>query len=134
MLEFYPQIRAVHMGAALASGGLFALRGLLLLGGHARLARATGLRLLSWSIDSVLLTAALMLVTLLPRALFGNGWLTMKLVLLPLYIALGHLALRQVPGQRGRALCWVLALLIFLQMLGIARQHHPWGWLSVLID
>jgi hypothetical protein len=33
VIEFYPQIRAVHIGAVLASGALFALRGAGVLGG-----------------------------------------------------------------------------------------------------
>ena len=56
-------------------------------------------RYLSYSIDSVLLTAALMLVTILPHAMYANGWLTVKLVLLVVYVVLGSFALK-----RGRTL------------------------------
>ena len=33
MIEFYPEIRLVHIAAALATGGLFLLRGLVLVRG-----------------------------------------------------------------------------------------------------
>ncbi len=51
MLDFYPQIRFVHIAAVLASGGLFFLRGLIVhLGG--RWAMAAPLRYLSYTIDA----------------------------------------------------------------------------------
>ena len=33
MIEFYPQIKLLHMGVALLSGAIFALRGAFALGG-----------------------------------------------------------------------------------------------------
>ena len=65
MIEFYVPIKSVHVAAVLASGGLFAVRGLLVLSGRAW-AMSAPLRYLSYGIDSVLLTAALMLATMLP--------------------------------------------------------------------
>ena len=43
----------------------------------------------------MLLTAALMLVTILPGAMFANHWLTLKVALLFVYVALGTLALKR---------------------------------------
>ena len=71
MIEFYPQIRFVHILAISLSGGLFALRGLGILAG-AHWPQAMLVRYLSYTIDTVLLTAALMLVTILPSAMFAN--------------------------------------------------------------
>ena len=49
MLEFYPQIRSVHIAAVLSSGALFFLRGLVLhLGG--KWAMAAPLRYLSYTV------------------------------------------------------------------------------------
>lgn len=135
MLEFYPQIKAVHIAAVLASGLLFALRGLLVLTGH-RIAMAAPVRFLSYAIDTILLTAALMLVTILPRAMFANGWLTAKLVLLVLYVGLGSFALKRGRTARVRAICYGAAISVYMFMIGIAWFHHPlgllfgWGWLS----
>lgn len=128
MIEFYGPVRAVHIGAVAASGSLFALRGLALLGG-ANWPRHLGLRLLAWSIDTVLLTAALMLWTMLPGALFANHWLAVKLVLLVVYIALGAIALKRTPTRRVRVLFFVAALAVFAWIVGIARTHDPLGWL-----
>lgn len=134
MIEFYPQIKSVHVLAVMASGGLFLLRGVLAQSGHGAWARYAPVRYLSYVVDTVLLTAALMLVTLLPSAVFGNGWLTAKLVLLVVYIALGVVALREASSPRRRSLCFVAALAAYGLMVSIARAHHPLGvflhWVS----
>lgn len=127
MIEFYPQILWVHIAAVTASGSLFLIRGLLLLMGS-RAGMSPALRYLSYGIDTVLLTAALMLVTILPRALFANGWLTVKLVLLVVYVVLGSFALKRGRTANVRRVCFLSALMVFAIMLGIARAHHPLGW------
>lgn len=133
MLEFYPQVKAVHVAAVFASGGLFALRGLLLqIGAPGRWAMAAPVRYLSYAIDTTLLTAALMLATMLPAALFANGWLLAKLVLLPVYVVLGIFALRRARTPGVRRACFVAALAVFGCMLAIARSHHPLGPLVLL--
>ena len=129
MIEFYPQIRIVHIGAVIASGALFALRGAGVLSG-ARWPMAAPLRYLSYSIDTVLLTAALMLIAVLPAALFANHWLTVKLSLLVVYIVLGSLALKRGRSARVRGVCYVAALALFAAVVGIARTHQPLGWLA----
>ena len=128
MIEFYPQIRNVHILAITLSGCLFALRGLGLLLGM-RWPQWPPVKYLSYTIDTVLLTAALMLLTILPGAMFGNGWLTLKLLLLVVYIVLGVFALKRASTRGRKAIFYVLALATFLAIVGIARMHHPWGWL-----
>jgi uncharacterized membrane protein SirB2 len=126
VIEFYPQIRAVHIGSVLVSGALFALRGAGVLLG-ARWPQAAWLRWTSVAIDTVLLSAALMLVTMLPAALFASGWLHTKLALLVLYVVLGSFALRRARSARVRGLCFVAALIVFACIVGIARTHQPFG-------
>ena len=131
MIEFYPEIKWVHVAAVICSGLLFALRGAAHLAG-ARWAMAAPLRYLSYTIDTTLLTAALMLFTLLPGALFANGWLATKLGLLVAYIALGTFALRRGRTPRVRAACYVLALAVFAFIASVAHAHHPMGALLAL--
>ena len=131
MEAFYAEIRAVHIATVLASGGLFALRGLLLNLGQ-RWVMAAPVRYLSYAIDTTLLTAGLMLFTILPKAAFANGWLTAKVALLPVYIAFGWLALRR-PGSSGRQLAYFgAAVAAFGCMYAIARTHDPLGPIRVL--
>ena len=128
MIAYYLQVKWVHVLAVLASGGLFALRGGAALAG-AHWPMAAPLRYGSYVIDTVLLTAALMLFGMLPHAMFANGWLAAKLVLLVGYVVLGTLALRRARTARARRLAYVAALVVFATMLGIARAHHPLGWI-----
>ena len=132
MIEFYPQIKGVRVLAILCSGALFALRGSGLLLGM-RWPMAAVVRYLSYTIDTVLLTAAMMLLTILPGELYANGWLAVKLVLVAAYIVLGILAFRP---QRGRVARWALVLAAgacFVQAYFIARFHHPLGVLQLLL-
>lgn len=129
MIEFYAQIRWVHIACIIASGLLFLLRGSLVLAGKQRIAMLAPLRFLSYGIDTVLLSAALMLLTILPHAMFANGWLTVKLVLVVLYIALGSAALKLGRTARARAIAFVAALTVYLGIIAIARTHDPMGWL-----
>ncbi len=131
MIEFYPQIKLVHVAAVVLSGSLFLLRGLAVQGG-ARLGMATPVRFLSYGIDIVLLSAALMLLAILPAAVFANGWLWAKLGLLIVYILLGSFALKRGRTQGMRWSCFVAALLTYGAMFTIARAHHPLGVVSTL--
>jgi uncharacterized membrane protein SirB2 len=132
VIVYYLQIKAVHVLAVLLSGGLFALRGGATLAGQ-RWPMATPVRLLSYAIDTLLLTAALMLFAMLPGAVFGNGWLVAKLVLLVAYVVLGSFALKRAATPRGRALAFVAAVATFATMVSIARAHHPLGWLHAWV-
>lgn len=128
MIEFYPQIKASHVLLIVASGGLFALRGALLLG--QRWAMAAPLRYLSYSIDSAVLTAAMMLLVVLKLNPFATDWLATKLALLVAYVVLGSLALKRARSQRARGLCYLAALAVFGFMYSVAKARHPAGLLA----
>lgn len=130
MAEFYLQIRWIHVAAVFASGGLFLLRGLLVLTGGKRWAMAAPVRYLSYTIDTVLLTAALMLMTILHQYPFVQGWLTVKVLLLVVYIVLGSLALKRGRSAKSRSLAYVTALLVYVFIISVARAHHPAGWFA----
>ena len=131
--RFYPEIWAVHVVAVLASGSLFLLRGLVLQGGtRGQWAMAAPLRYLSYGIDTVLLGAALMLLAIVPGAIYANGWLAAKLTLLAAYIGLGTFALKRGRTRRVRLVCFVAALATYGLMLAIARTHDPLGPLRFL--
>ncbi len=128
MTEFYPQIKWVHVAAAMTSATLFFLRGLAVQMNVGR-PMAAPLRYLSYAVDTVLLIAALMLVTILPGAIFENGWLAMKLALVIGYIMLGSYALKRGSTSRVRLICFLAALCTFASIVGVARAHRPLGLL-----
>lgn len=133
MIEFYPQIKAVHIAAVVASGSLFAARGLLMLA-NSRWTHHAVLRYASYAIDTVLLTAALMLTSLIHQYPGTHGWLTTKVICLVLYIVLGAFALKRARTRWGRGLCFAAALLMYLFIVSVARAHHGFGvflWLGI---
>jgi uncharacterized membrane protein SirB2 len=126
MIEFYPEIKLIHVGAVLVSGGLFFGRGLAVQLG-AQWAMIAPLRYLSYTIDTALLTAALMLSSMLRQYPFVHAWLTAKVVLLVVYVVLGSFALKRGRTAAVRTSCWIAALAVYGMMVSIARAHHPLG-------
>ena len=131
MLEFYPQIKFVHVLCVTLSGSLFCVRGVLMLAGS-RLANHAVARYLSYAIDTTLLTAALMLITILHQYPFVQAWLTVKVLLLVVYIVLGVFALRRAPTRAARASCFAAALAVYLYIVSVAYWHDPRGVFAVL--
>ena len=132
MIEFYPQIKFVHVLCVVLSGSLFAIRGSMMLAGS-RLTNHVALRYASMAIDTTLLTAALMLVTIVHQYPFVHAWLTVKVLLLVVYIELGVFALRRGRTARTRAICFFAALATFLFIGSVAWMHDPRGVLVLLV-
>ena len=126
MLEFYPEITLVHMTAAIASGVLVLLRGAAVNWGGSW-GMIAPIRYLSYTIDIVLLSAALLLLAILPYSVYSNGWLWLKLTLLVIYIGFGTLALKRGRTANIRRGCFVAAIAIYLGVYFIARTHDPLG-------
>ncbi|WP_340117849.1 SirB2 family protein [Pelagibius sp. 7325] len=131
MNAFYQQIHLIHVVAVATSGTLFLIRGLALNLGAAW-PRAAPLRYLSYTIDTVLLTAALMLTTIIEQYPFVDAWLTVKVGLLILYIFLGVIAFREGTARWFRWAAFGTALLTFGFIVSVARSHTPWGVFSGL--
>jgi uncharacterized membrane protein SirB2 len=126
VIEFYLQIKLVHIFAVLCSGVLFFVRGLMVLNNR-KAAMAAPVRYLSYSIDTVLLAAGLLLFAMLPSVVFANGWLLEKLVLLVVYIVLGSFAMKRAHDKKSQARCFVAAVSVYIFMFSVARAHHPLG-------
>lgn len=124
--ELYPFVRWAHIGLVLTSGTLFAARGLGVLLG-AQWAMTPGMRRLSYSLDTALLAAALLLLYILDLNPFAVAWLVTKIALLLLYIVLGTFALKRARTPRMRLVFYIASLLCFAFMLTVARAHHPLG-------
>jgi uncharacterized membrane protein SirB2 len=132
MIEFYVQIKLVHVTAVILSGLLFAVRGSCQLLG-ARWTMAAPLRYLSYAIDTTLLTAALMLATILHQYPFVHAWLTVKVLLLVVYVVLGSVALKRGATHTVRLYCFIAALAVYLYIVSVARAHNPWGFITWLM-
>lgn len=124
--ELYPFVRWAHIGLVLTSGSLFAARGLGVLLG-AQWAMTPSVRRLSYTLDTALLSAALLLLYILDLNPFAVAWLGTKMALLLLYIVLGTFALKRARTPRMRLVFYIASLLCFAYMLTVARAHHPLG-------
>ncbi|WP_374373402.1 SirB2 family protein [Dongia sp.] len=134
MTDLYPEIRWLHIVAVIMSGSLFTLRGLVLNAGGGGWAMAAPLRYLSYGIDTLLLAAAVMLMAITQQYPGGQDWLSVKVALLVVYIALGSFALKRGRTRSTRLVCFTLALLVFGFIIGIARTQDPLGVLSPFIS
>ena len=126
MAAWYLQILWTHIGCVIASGSLFFMRGCMMLAGLPA-ANHVALRRISVVIDSVLLAAAITLTTIIHQYPFVQAWLTVKVVLLVVYIVLGVFALRRGRTRAIRAGFFAAAMIVFLFIVSVARAHDPLG-------
>jgi uncharacterized membrane protein SirB2 len=127
--EFYLPLRNAHIACAILTIALFVLRGALMLA-DSPWQRATVLRILPHVVDTVLLTTALMLTTIVHQYPFASDWLTTKVVLLVVYIVLGSIALRRGRNPAIRKAAFAAALLTIGFLVSVARARHPLGFLA----
>jgi uncharacterized membrane protein SirB2 len=126
MTEFYFGLRAVHMACAALTITLFLVRGVMMMLDSPRLSHP----LVRWTpvaVDTVLLTSALMLTTIIHQYPFASSWLTVKVVLLVVYIVLGSIALRRGRTKVIRVTAFVAALATVAFLVSVARAHNPLG-------
>jgi uncharacterized membrane protein SirB2 len=131
MAAWYLQILWTHIGCVIASGSLFFTRGCMMLAGMPA-ANHVALRRISVAIDILLLAAAITLTTIIHQYPFVQAWLTVKVLLLVVYIVLGVFALRRGRTRAVRATCFGAAMLVFLFIVSVARAHDPLGILTRL--
>mgnify|MGYP003385806892 CR=1 FL=1 len=130
LAAIYPFTRFAHISLVLVSGALFTLRGLAVLQGQPWAMRPA-VRLLSYGIDTALLSAAVLLLVILELNPLLTPWLLTKLGLLLVYIVLGSLALKRARTRPVRLACYLAALLCYGFMLSVALTHSPqgvWVW------
>jgi len=126
MIEYYLEIRTLHITAVILSGLLFCARWVGLIANH-HWPRTATVKYLSYAIDTLLVTAALMLMTIIHQYPFAQAWLTVKVLLLILYIYLGIRSFRINQTSNKRVLYGFLALCVYGYIISVARAHHPLG-------
>jgi len=126
MSELYLPLRHIHITCAILSITLFLLRGALMLAESPWQSNVV-LRYLPHAVDTVLLTTALILTTVIHQFPFATGWLTAKLLLLVAYIVLGSIALKRGRTRGIRIAAFIAALATVGFLVTVARAHHPLG-------
>ena len=123
----YLEIRLLHIGCVAFSGTLFTVRGLMRIADLA-IANHWTLRWTSYVVDTALLSTAIGLTLIVHQYPFVNAWLTTKVLLLPLYIGLGIIALKRARTRLGRGAAFLSAIATFAYIVGVALAHDPAGW------
>ena len=120
----YLALKHLHVTCVVLSGLGFCLRGWWMASGSPRLqARLT--RVLPHLIDSTLLGSALVLAWTSGQYPFVQGWLTAKVLGLLAYILLGAMALKRAKTRATRLRFFVLALLAYAYIVGVALTRNP---------
>lgn len=122
----YLIVKKIHIASVVLSLALFLLRGGLMLA-ESKWQKNAFIRIAPHVVDTVLLTTALWLMSLVHQYPFVHHWLSVKVILLVLYIVLGSFALKRGRTKRERGVFFVLAVLVFLFIVSVARAHHPLG-------
>lgn len=117
-------LKLIHVSCVVLSFSLFFMRGIWLMRG-ASIMRQRWVKIAPHSIDTVLLTSALLLAWQLGYTPFNSPWLAAKIVALLLYIALGILAFRFAKTNGTRLATWLTALLTFVYIVTTAITHDP---------
>lgn len=120
-------LRNVHLGCALLSLSLFVWRGVRQWRGRP-VRSILGRRILPDAVDTVLLLSGVAMAWMLHRVPLADVWMTVKLALVVLYIALGFMAFRLGASPSVRQKSWWAALGVVVGILawvGVARI----GWL-----
>ena len=127
LAENYQIIKHIHMGLALLSGSLFVVRGLWVLSAGSGAPLQRRINRVSYVVDTGLLVAALLLLSIFSFAPLSTAWLQAKLFLLLLYVGFGALAFRVKYSLPLRWLAYLMALLCFVGMYYSARLHQPFA-------
>lgn len=111
----------LHALFALLSGFGFFMRGL----GHIRQqpwVQRKLIRILPHIIDTGLLVTAIAVLISLEISPMTD-WVLAKIIALVAYIFLGVMAFRIAKTQKAKLVYWLLALAVFVYILGVAKTH-----------
>lgn len=122
----YLLIKHLHVTAAGLSILFFIIRAFWSVTENAMLQKKV-VKILPHVIDTVLLVCAILLSIMLGSAA-AQPWVLTKIVLLIAYIGVGTIAIKRGRTPRGRAVAAVIAVAIFVYIVGVAIKHHPASW------
>jgi uncharacterized membrane protein SirB2 len=129
MSAYYLNIKALHVACVYASIILFVIRHVLNLRG-VNWRRSRALKFMPMVVDTVLLAAGISLMFITNQYPFVNSWLTVKVILLAVYIFLGILALKPSESPASRRAPFLGAAAVFAFMISVATTHSPLGVLA----
>ncbi len=126
-MSHYFLIKTIHVGAATVSFLLFCVRLYWSIHDMSMLQRGW-VKVIPHVVDTVLLLAGISLMLMLRAWPQQQAWLAVKLVGVLVYIGLGTVAIKRGHSARVRRLAGLLAIAVFVLIVGAAWTHSPWSW------
>ena len=130
-MNLYLYIKYIHILCAIISISGFILRGIWLVIESPLLKHAL-VKKLPHFVDATLLLTALVMVFMSRQYPFVLDWLTVKVVVLIIYILLGMVALRWGRTRTVRIAAWLAAVICFLFIVSVALTRQASGVLSLI--
>ncbi len=124
-------LKLIHVGSAILTICGFVLRGYWMLSGSPNL-RVRFVRVAPHVIDTVFLLSGIGLIVALNLPVLSQDWLLMKFVALVIYIVLGAIALGRGKTLRVRSTAFVLALMTFAYIVGVALSKSTLSWFALV--
>ncbi len=125
----YITLKMIHISAAILTISGFALRGFWMLVDSPNLERRV-VRIAPHIIDTVFLLSGIGLIWTLKLPVLNQPWLLTKFVALIVYILLGTIALKRGKSRRARLMTFVLALVTFAYIAGVAMSKSLGSWMA----
>ncbi|CAM4309821.1 SirB2 family protein [Vreelandella rituensis] len=128
-MEHYFLIKHLHVTTAVLSIGFFVVRA----GWSVRESPMLGRRwvkILPHVIDTSLLALGVTLMVMLSMWPHQHPWLAAKLIALVVYIGVGTVAIKRGPTPLIRGVGALVAVAVFIYMLGAALRHSPLSWVG----
>lgn len=120
----FAAIKIIHIICMILSYILFSLRGIWMIQGSSLL-KLRWVKILPHVIDTILLTSAITLVTMIQQYPGLNIWISAKIGALLLYILLGMMAFRFGKTRKIKIISWILAQIVFFYIVLVALTKNP---------
>ncbi len=121
----YLAFKHLHVTLAVVSIVFFVIRAWWSVS-ESTLLKAKFVRIAPHVIDTLLLLFGVLLAFMLGAL---PGWLIAKIIGLIVYIAVGTIAIKRGKTPATRAIAAVVAVIVFLYIVGVAITKHPLSWL-----
>ena len=125
----YSTLKFIHVCVALLTISGFLLRGYWMMTASTKL-QQRWVRVLPHVLDTVFLLVGIGLIMTLHLQVMHSGWLLMKIAALIVYIVLGTIALKRGATRKIRVSAFILAILTFAYITGVALSKSMLSWLS----
>ena len=116
-------IKVIHMSTAFISISLFLLRGFWVFKSSPMITKRW-VKVLPHVNDTILLVTAIFLTLSIQQYPFLDSWLTAKFTALIIYIVFGMFALKRAKEIKIKMVFFVLALLMFGYIVGVALTRN----------